>query len=168
MIFREVQRFHENRFALVLMGGLSALYGVDLARQLVAGSGFLGTEIWLSAILAAGPLAFLQFPYLVTEVDRDRLRVRFPPTSGLRLTSEQIRSVDSVAYGPLREFGGWGYRIGWGKRAYNVSGKHGIRLTTNEGREYVIGSRRPDELAAAIAQLLATGPAGDPGGGRPQ
>jgi hypothetical protein len=39
--------------------------------------------------------------------------------------------------------------------AYTVSGNRGVQIELTSGRKILIGSRRPEELAAAITQILA-------------
>ena len=41
------------------------------------------------------------------------------------------------------------------RMAYNVSGNQGVELTLRDGRQVMLGSQRPQELADAIAKGLA-------------
>jgi hypothetical protein len=146
--FREVQRFWRNPVALT---------GVLVVAATVAYAGAATDEpVWPGVVITGAIAALLGVP-LVTTVDADAARVRFPPFRGLRLGRGAIASAEAVSYRPIREFGGWGYRIGRNRsRAYTVSGDRGVRLRLADGRDLVVGSRRPDELAAALQHLLPT------------
>lgn len=68
-----------------------------------------------------------------------------------RIALREIASAEAVTYSPLAEYGGWGIR-GWGKdTALNARGNRGVRLTLRDGRRVLIGSQRPDDLAAALS-----------------
>jgi len=90
---------------------------------------------------------------LVTRVDGDGLHVRFRLLgAGRRFGFDEIAGVESIRCRPLRDFGGWGVRwAGRRGRAYSVSGNRGVAVDLQDGGRWVIGSQRPDELAAAVA-----------------
>jgi hypothetical protein len=69
----------------------------------------------------------------------------------LTLAFDEIEDHEAVEYHPIKEFGGWGVRVGReGSRALNVSGTAGVRIFTTAGKMRLIGSQSPDELASAI------------------
>lgn len=156
--FREVQRFWSNR-VLVAVAALAATVGAGLA---VAPPAWLGGETpstWAYASFTV-PLLVL-FVSLKTEVARrGAVVVGFHPLRRGRRTirAADITAAEAVRYDPVREFGGYGWRIGrHGSRAYNVAGNRGVRLQLADGRSVLIGSQRPDELAAAIRQSVRSG-----------
>jgi hypothetical protein len=63
---------------------------------------------------------------------------------------------EPCSYKPIKEYGGWGIK-GWSpnRLIYNVSGDQGVELTLHDGRQLMLGSQRPQELAGAIAAGLA-------------
>ena len=65
---------------------------------------------------------------------------------------DRIGSAEARTYRPLREYGGWGIRIGPGGLAYNVKGNRGVQLVLSSGIRILLGSQEPDALAAAIAR----------------
>ena len=95
---------------------------------------------------------------LETEVRSDGLYVRFYPfhIRYKKFTPKDLAEFYSRTYKPIREYGGWGIRCSFtGKgKAYNVSGNKGLQLVLTNGKKLLIGSRKPDELVAAIAQIL--------------
>jgi hypothetical protein len=58
-----------------------------------------------------------------------------------------------MAYDPM-EYGGWGVRglpdkYGW---AYSAYGHKGVRITFTNGQRLMLGTQRPEELAAVLAE----------------
>jgi hypothetical protein len=71
---------------------------------------------------------------------------------------DEIRCVDVVTYKPFRDFGFWGIRSGRdGERALIARGNRGVRLELSDGSKLLIGSQRPELLAAAIDRALRSG-----------
>lgn len=86
------------------------------------------------------------------------LRMRFP-----------VRNIESyrvVTFSPIRDFGGWGWRIGRnGSRCYNINSREGVELRI-AGRAYVIGVSDPEMLSHALELATRTKP-GEPSPWRP-
>lgn len=62
-----------------------------------------------------------------------------------------IQIAHAVTYHPILEYGGWGIRIGWGKRAYNVSGNEGVLFIRHSSKVTIlIGSQQSKEFESAI------------------
>lgn len=147
MLFQEVQHFWSNRL-LVAVWAVMAPFGLLLlfaphSRQ-PAGVGL---------VLVGAPL-LLMAASLKTEVTTDGvLVVGFHPMrrGRRRISARSVISAESVSYSPAGDFGGWGWRIGWGGEvAYNVHGKRGVRLTLDRNRTVLVGSQRPDDLVQAL------------------
>ena len=155
--YEEVQHFHPAFQALMVGIGLFLL--VSLVADVVFHTP-LGSKPAPPAVLA-GVLVFFVLLYLwvfrlVVRVDGQSVRAEFGYLGRLnfRWTRDQIRSCEPVTYRPLRDFGGWGIRFGaGGKRCYSARGNRGVLLETDK-RQVTIGSQRPEELAAAIQQLI--------------
>lgn len=159
-IFREVQRWRDVWWVMVLVFGLAALqwwiFFVQIIRGVPVGnnpgSDTLVVIIWL--IFGIGFPAFFLWLHMVVEVIPGVVIICYRPFANRRIPAEQIIRVESLTYSPMREFAGWGVR-GWGGRiAYNVSGNTGVELTLVDGRRVLIGSQRPDEMAGAINEML--------------
>lgn len=159
--FREVQTFRQP-WLLAVLAATAAPMWLIAAQQLILrepvgerpapdSAVFL---LW--AVFGVGFPLFFSYLGLITEVRGDELRLRFRPLPARRIPWSSISSAEAITYRPLRDFGGWGIRYGrGGRRAYNVSGNRGVELTLTDGKRIVIGSRRPDELQAAIATVRA-------------
>jgi hypothetical protein len=93
---------------------------------------------------------FMLYLHLVTEVCEDGLKIRMSPLWGRTIPYDAISSYEPRTYNALREFGGWGIRLGWNGKAYNMSGKEGIQLTLSSGERILVGTHRPEELYKAL------------------
>ena len=103
---------------------------------------------------------------LVIELSGDALVVRygFVPIGAKRIPISGIERAEPVSYRPIRQFGGWGLRVGKhdGETTivYSLRGNSGVllRLRAPIGALFrstdrvLIGSLRPAELASALAQ----------------
>ncbi len=166
--FREVQRFRSPWLWVPLLAGGALLVGFfayAVIEQIGLGRPFGNNPtsdaqlIWSAAIAVVILLAtvvLLTVARLETQVCDGRLVVRFFPfhrrfhDCGL----DRVRDIAAVTYHPITEYGGWGIRWTLRGKAYNVSGRRGVRLDYENGKHLLIGSGRADELAAAIHQAL--------------
>lgn len=97
--------------------------------------------------------ALLWLLRLTVRVSDDGVHVRYYPFVNRKIPLADIRAFRARRYRPIREFGGWGIRTGLGnKSAYNAKGDLGVELYLNDMRSIMLGSQRPDELAAALRQ----------------
>ena len=171
VLFHETQRFRQSlMFILIVAGSIPPIIivGGGMINQLVFGNSFagmsdrfliiFGTVSILPAIV--GPIVFW-FSKLQTQVRRDGLYVRFSPFhfSQRKIPLEKVVSFRALTYRPIWEYGGWGPRWKPSGRAYNVSGREGVRLEFNNGKHLLIGSQKHDQLAAAIETLIEQPPA---------
>ncbi len=92
-----------------------------------------------------------------TKIKIDGIYVRFSPfhIKPKFYPWEAIQQAYIREYNPLREYGGWGIRMGlfghgW---AYNVSGTIGIQLVLKDETKLLIGTRQPHKAAEALKRL---------------
>lgn len=81
----------------------------------------------------------------------------------VRIPLHSVESFRVVTYRPIRDFGGWGVRVGrGGSRCYNTRGNRGVELILNR-KSRVIGVDDPEVLAAALEMVTGrrAAPAGD-------
>jgi hypothetical protein len=95
---------------------------------------------------------------LVTEVRSDGLSVRFEPIqrSFRTLPASRIREVRVASYAASR-YAGWHWgvrRTPGGNTVYRLQGNQGVELVLTDDTHWFVGSRHPEELAAAVARLL--------------
>jgi hypothetical protein len=67
-----------------------------------------------------------------------------------RVAWAEVEETDAVVYSPLREFGGWGYRLRGQKQAWTARGDQAVVLRLRGGREVFVGSDRPARLRERI------------------
>ena len=150
--FREEQRFEWFWTAMFCVPALIVGYG--LYRELWLNQPFLsGALLWPAFVVVVVVALWLLLLKLVTEVRGDGLFIWFVWLWPKRtIPWDQIRSVETRTYRPIRDFGGWGVR--WDARGivYHARGNRGARLVLASGERVLIGSQRADELARAIAE----------------
>jgi len=106
--------------------------------------------------------AFLLSIRMITVVS-DALYVRFSPFM-LRpriIRPDDIASHRAEEYSPIKEYGGWGIKGFASNRAYNVSGRKGVRIVLKSGDQVMIGTQMAEELNAAISSMRLTAPRGE-------
>lgn len=155
--FREVQRFRQPWiWALVI--AISGLMWYASVIQLLLRRPF-GDDPMPDGLLAVfwflfglGLPALFLFSRLVTEVREDGIYIRYSPfhLHFRRMPFDQLKEWTVRAYRPLVEYGGWGIRLGWKCKAYNVSGDRGVQLELTNGKRVLIGSQKSEELGRAI------------------
>jgi hypothetical protein len=92
---------------------------------------------------------------LITQVREDGIYVRFTPfqRSFKRFEWDRIDHLYQREYHPVKEYGGWGVRMGPSGRAYNVSGITGIQIVLKNGNRILIGTHMPDDLSQVLNRL---------------
>jgi hypothetical protein len=160
--YREQQRLTAAwvwALVVALAAGAWVVFGAQLLGRETGGS---PPPPWLGVLLlllfgVGGP--WLVWTYgLVVAVDAEELRIQFRPLWSRRVAIADIAEVEACTYRPLREYLGWGIRYlpgrGW---AYTVQGNRGVRLRLHSGARILLGSRSPEQLAAAIEAARAGG-----------
>jgi len=113
---------------------------------------------WLSVIMALIALGMIgTYGGFRTQVTRDTVSVRigFLGIKLLKLKTTDIAGVEVHSFSPLQDFGGYGIRFNREMQAYYLQGDRGVKITTREGKKYLIGSDHPGNLAAVIDSVRA-------------
>ena len=151
--FEEHQGFASWVYAVVVISELAVLPVLLVIEDAVlAGSiaaGMILLTVWTVNIL-----------FLRTWVDQHELKVQLgwflPIWFPRRIPLGSMRTVRAVTYRPLRDAGGWGLRFGKFEGEfcmyYNARGDEGVLIETDEGKRLIVGSQRPEELAAALKE----------------
>lgn len=88
---------------------------------------------------------------LTVTVTATSVRIRWSILARREIPRSDIVSAEAITYHPMREFGGWGIRIGReGARSYSMSGDRAVELTLTNGKRVLLGSLDAESLAAAI------------------
>lgn len=154
-LFREAQRFRQW-FFWIPIAVVTGVVWWQFVEQIVLGhpQGTNPIPNWLASILlivfGLGFPAFAAIVRLVTEVRPGVLSVRLVPFRTKRYPVQELSSATAREYSPMREFGGWGMRVGREGRAFNAYGNTGVQLVLTDGSRILIGTQRAEELVAAL------------------
>ena len=166
-IFFESQPMSDNKLFYTMLAagsGIIALFGYGIYRQIIVGEPWGDHPMGDTELLVVGGLYILLglvfiFGFwrgsLVTEVRPGGLYIRFSPfhRDFRRISLEGVRSCRAIRYRPILDYGGWGIRVGFRKKAYNVSGNAGVEIVYEDGRTVLIGSKKAEQLAGAIESV---------------
>ncbi len=160
-LFSEKQRFNQVWIWLVLAGSNATfLYG--LYKQLVLHTPFGDNPMSDTALIISASLMLLfsvliRWVSLQTIINAQGIYVRFYPfqRSYRAFPWEAVTTIQVRTYDPIGEYGGWGYRIGFGEvgKAYNVAGNQGIQLILEDQSRFLIGTQKPTEAAEVLLTL---------------
>jgi len=160
--FVEVQRFTQRWLWILLilmMLVLVAVFGYGMISQLIFDEPWGDRPVTDEMLLLIGSVVLLfsigmiylfYSLRLVTEVKEEGLYIRFYPFWSKIIPYQSIQSCEARTYRPLREYGGWGIKVGRSGWAYNIIGNRGVQLVLLNGKRILVGSQRADELAQAI------------------
>lgn len=161
VLFIERQKFTQWWLWLILLG-VNILFLLGVWKQVLQGQPFGNRSMSDNALLFASgsiilfTLLFINFK-LETQVKKDGIYVRFFPfhISFKYYPWNSISKSFVRKYSPLIEYGGWGLRSGlFGKgKAFNVSGDKGLQLEFLDHKKLLIGTNKPDELAAVLSRI---------------
>lgn len=164
--FYEVQRFRQKwllAFLYAISLSIIIVFGYGMIKQLVFGHPWGSRPMPDTGLVIVGPLMILlgigiswlfHAMKLVTEVQEDGISINYFPLTWQKILFRDIVTCQALTYNPILDYGGWGIRYGWKKKAYNVSGNRGVQLELANGKRLMIGSQRPEELAKAIKSGL--------------
>ena len=162
--FEEVQRPRQAWIwciVLVTFGLSFGIFGYAFYQQLYRGEPFGNNPMSDAGLLVTGLLVItlslallglFLFCRMETRLNGDFLRVDYRPLMHRKIPLRNIAGCEATTYRPVARYGGWGIRFAWDGSGwcYNVSGNEGVRLDLANGKHLLIGSQRPQELAAAI------------------
>ncbi len=147
--FHEEQQFRASWIWVLLII-------IDLPLAISLALGRIGPGTLVGLLVPWLVTALFLAAKLVVDVDRDKIRISFHflwPTR--RIPIAKVRGARAAEYNSLLDYGGWGVRLSWKGWAFNTGGAEGVLVETNDGKRVMIGSKRPQELEAAIARAIA-------------
>jgi hypothetical protein len=90
-------------------------------------------------------------------VDASGVQARFAPWQrrGRHIPWEQVQGCRVRRYRPLVDLGGWGWRRSLNGRleGYTTRGDQALELDLGDRHSLLIGTQRPEELAAVLRAL---------------
>jgi uncharacterized protein DUF6141 len=159
ILFSESQKFKQCWLWMLLIAvNLFTFSGVY--QQVINGHPFgdkptSNTELISGACITLLIAILLLIIRLDLEIKRDGVYVRFFP---LHLKFRyypwsQLSKCYVRKYRPMGEFGGWGLRIEFSGKAYNISGNQGLQLEFTNNKRLLIGTQKPEELTEALNKI---------------
>lgn len=159
--FTETQRPRQVWLWIIILGSF-AMVSWGFVQQIIMGKPF-GDEpapdiVWYFLFLI--PLAMVllfAFSRLETEIDDEGVHYRyFPFQVKLRhIAWEDLERVWVRKYNPILEYGGWGLRTGFFRKAsaINMSGNMGVQFIFKSGRKLLLGTNSPEEIRSVIRKF---------------
>ncbi|MBN1857443.1 MAG: hypothetical protein JW846_10890 [Dehalococcoidia bacterium] len=119
-----------------------------------------GEKFTASPIAAAALIVVLLFGGMRTRVSRERVTVHFgtPGIRALNIPVADMSAVELRPFVPLGEFHGYGIRYNGQMKGVFLRGGIGVEITTRRGKHYLIGSDKPERLAAVLSTILESTP----------
>ena len=155
ILFEEKQSFRQWWLWLLLLG-ICSFFFYSILSNGHSISDILSSPAIIFASILVMIIVFCFLIYrLETQVRLDGIYVRFFPFTQefKKYPFDKISKAYVRKYNAIMEFGGWGYRIGWKKKAFNVSGNQGLQLEFKDSHKLLIGTQKPEKLAAVINRI---------------
>lgn len=153
--FTEIQKFNKWWHYLLLLAPLTGILimkftilpEVENADKTTATNGF-----YTSSIAGVIVVFWILIIKLKTTINENGIMVNFYgiPFCKKEFIWSDITSIEVVEYSPIKEYGGWGVRMGPRGWCYNVSGKNGIKLIQTNGKPFLIGTQQKEEAEKII------------------
>lgn len=155
-LFYEKQRFNQWwLWAIIIIGLLIGSY--SFYNQFV--EGLISMKIILLYILfELGILLLFITLRLETTITKDEVQVLFFPFHLKKRTYpfSSIKKMEVITYSPIQDYGGWGVRLSFNGKAFNVRGDKGLKLYFDDRKPLLIGTQKPEELQKCLEQLNLT------------
>ncbi|MGA6164399.1 hypothetical protein [Amycolatopsis magusensis] len=131
-------------------------------RAVFAGCVLLSAALWwfagdapISCAVATVILLGVSGPLALSrgriEVDDEHLRLKLVPLFTKIVPRHEIVAVEPAEVDPWRDFHGFGYRLtGAGRIGFVFRRGPAVRVSTRDGRTYVIGDPAADDLLEAL------------------
>lgn len=158
-VFIERQRFTQIWIWLLVLS-IFALTVFGIYYQLILGIPFGNNPapdnvMPFFLLIPLGLIVLLLLNCLHTSIDEKGIHYKYSPFHGKFRTIEfdKIEKVYTKKYRPIKDFGGWGIRIGMKKgygMALNVNSNMGIQIELKTGKKILLGTQKPDEAQKII------------------
>lgn len=169
LLFEENQGLENTwyfKMILIITLIMVALFGYGCYQQFVleqpfgskplSDTGLLIISVFVTTVLVS-ILVLFKKARLTVQIDSGHIIYCFPPfvRSKQTVVLKTLKQISVKQYSPVFEYGGWGYRLGINKKAFNVAGNWGIELIFMDGYKLLLGTQKPDEAREALQTHLA-------------
>ena len=153
--FKEEQKFNQRWLWLILiLMGVLPLIGIY--KQLILGeklgdNPMSDISLLIFSIIMFSLVGLFLIMKLKTSIDKNGINMHFFPFIKKSVDWQQIKNVKVVNYGFV---GGWGIRL-WTKygTVYNMKGNKGLTIELLNGKNFLIGTQKPEELTAMLEKI---------------
>ncbi len=153
--YHETQKLAHWWLWLILLG-VASIWVYGIYQQLYLGEPFgnnpmTNTGLLISTVIPLGLIFLFTTLSLRTTVDARGIHIRYFPLWSTLIPWDQVGHAEIIEYG----FVGYGIRFSptYGT-VYNAMGHTGLQIIKTSGRKILIGTQRPEELRAVLAQYL--------------
>jgi len=160
-IFSEEQKFDQWWFRILIIAVMVVIIGstIPLIFTLEDMDTTVIVTLIATNILTAAILVFIGFFLkLETRIDEIGIHYSFYPIQRKHKTLNwhDIAAVYVRKYNAVAEYGGWGYRITFGKngKAFNVKGNLGIQIILKNDKKLLIGTQKEQEAQQTIERYF--------------
>ncbi|MEJ7558575.1 MAG: hypothetical protein WKF66_09730 [Pedobacter sp.] len=153
-LFYEVQGDHNlGLIVFLIIINIVMFFLVSRKRKRKDVAYLVGTGIGLVITLLATFLILTLKQY--TQIKADGVYVKlFPIQIQYKYHSwESIQKSYIRVYNPISEYGGWGLKGSKRNSAVNQTGSDGLQLVFKDGNKLLIGTQKPEEIAAALKKI---------------
>lgn len=149
--FREIQKFDQWWLWLILLSAF-LLPLILLFQDMEEKAEPNMIVVLVVFIFGIAFLAFFRIMNLQTEIDQQKIFIRFYPILSKTFLWKDVQSAELIDYGFV---GGWGIRYftKYGT-VYNVKGNKGLAIVLNNGKKLLIGTQKKDELIRFLEERL--------------
>lgn len=157
-VFNETQRFNQWFIKLINYGVFAFLlysfYTWFIAKSnvdKVMATDFTGQIIVTTTVLFS--ILLIWSFKLKTKIDEKGIHYLFLPIHrNYRIIRwDEMKSCEVRKYNALTEYGGWGFKSGFGKgTAFNIKGNKGIQIILKNNKKILIGTQKETDATAVI------------------
>ena len=160
--YKEEQKFKQLWIWLLILL-LSGIWIWQLVQQVFMGKSFGNNPtsdlgVILTGLFPVLTIVLFRLLTLETIINDQGVHYRFRPfqRKPIIIKPEDILSFEVKKYNPLKDYGGWGVRLGsFGKgKAYNVSGNQGVLFELKNGKKFMLGTQNPVSVKSALDKLM--------------
>ncbi len=156
-VFVEEQRFNQWWLYLLLAIPLISLVipFIFNSDDFVNGDKETLTGITISLVAIVIVTMLILSIRLRTKIDENGIYYQFFPINFNEkfIPWSNISTCFVRKYNPLREYGGWGYRSGFGRgkgKALNIRGNQGIQLELKNGKKLLLGTQKEEMVKRTL------------------
>lgn len=161
ILYQETQRFKSKWIYLFILG-LFALFLWGIIQQIFykipwGNNPTSDFGLIMFSLIPFGLFLLFFLAKLEVKITKKELFYQFKPFhfNQKKINWETVAKAEVVKYNPLKDYSGWGIKIGRKGKAYNVSGNLGLELTIkNQTRKILFGTLKPEELKKIIEELF--------------